>query len=79
MYPREREAAALYETTDVDALFDILERYRVKYIYVGQLERHVYDGPGLAKFEELARVGTLSRVFHNDKVDIYEVLRDWDA
>ena len=63
----------------IDALFDILRKYRVKYIYVGQLERYVYAGSGLAKFEELARDGTLTKVFHNDKVDVYEVLRDWDA
>jgi hypothetical protein len=39
----------------------------------------VYPGPGLAKFEELTKAGTFSRVFHNDKVDIYEVSCEWDA
>lgn len=71
---REDDAVALYQTTDVKRLLGILRRYRVRYIYVGQLERNAYPGPGLAKFEELSQAGTLARVFHNDIVDIYEVL-----
>jgi YYY domain-containing protein len=76
---REGDAAELYRTTDTSAMLDILRRYRVRYVYVGQLERNVYPGPGLAKFEELTKAGTLARVFHNDRVDIYEVSCDWDA
>jgi len=73
--PREEDAAALYTTTDVDQARTILERYRVRYIYVGQLERVAYPGPGLDKFDRLVQDGTCARVFHNERVDIYEVLR----
>ena len=72
--PREEDAAALYTTTDVDQARTILERYRVRYIYVGQLERVAYPGPGLDKFDRLVQDGTLAHVFHNERVDIYEVL-----
>ncbi|HUV95572.1 MAG TPA: DUF2298 domain-containing protein, partial [Anaerolineae bacterium] len=76
---REDDAAELYHTTDTGAMLGILRRYRVKYVYVGQLERNVYPGPGLTKFDDLTKAGMLARVFHNDGVDIYEVLCDWDA
>jgi len=76
---REGDAAEIYRTTDVEALQSILSRYRVRYIYVGQLERNVFPGPGLAKFERLSQVGVLARVHHNDGVDIYEVSGDWDS
>jgi YYY domain-containing protein len=77
--PREEDAAALYTTTDVDQTWAILERYRVRYIYVGQLEHAAYPGPGLDKFQGLMQDGVLARVFHNERVDIYEVLRDWNV
>ncbi len=71
---RESDAAAIYTTTDLAEFRAILERYRVRYIYIGPLERIAYPGPGLAKFEELAEGGFLSRVFHNERVDIYKVM-----
>ena len=74
----ERDAETLYTTTDIDELFAILGRHRVRYIYVGQLERTIYGEPGMTKFEELVQVGGLARAFHNDKVDVYKVLQDWD-
>ena len=77
--PRECDAEAVYTTTDLDELFAILERYRVRYIYVGQLEQYAYGGPGVSKFDGLVHGGMLARAFHNDRVDIYRVLQDWDA
>jgi len=73
--PREEDAAALYTTTDIAQTLAILERYRIRYIYVGQLEQAAYAGPGLDKFPDLAREGVLALAFHNEKVDIYKVLR----
>jgi YYY domain-containing protein len=77
--PREEDAAALYTTTDVDRTLAILERYRVRYVYLGQLERAAYPGPGLDKFRDLAQDGILARVYHNERVDIYEVLQQQDG
>ena len=73
---RERDAEALFRATDNEDLFAILYRYRVRYIYVGQLERAVYAGAGLEKFERLTQAGLLKRVFHNERVDIYKVPAD---
>ncbi|MBC7236163.1 MAG: hypothetical protein H5T69_09990, partial [Chloroflexi bacterium] len=69
--PRERHAEAIYVTQDEAELLALLDRYRVRYIYIGQLERYLYDGPGLAKFEELARAGRLELVYHNEKTAVY--------
>ena len=72
--PREEDATAIYETTDLDELRTLLGRHRVRFIYVGQLERTLYEGPGLAKFDSLVQLGELSRVFRNARSMIYEVL-----
>ncbi|MGI5916970.1 MAG: DUF2298 domain-containing protein [Anaerolineae bacterium] len=72
---REQDAVAIYTTTDEEHLFDLLTRHRVRYIYVGSLERIVYPERGVAKFERLADAGRLSRVYRNEGVVIYEVPR----
>ena len=77
--PRDSDVATLYTTSDLARFEEILERYRVTYIYVGQLERQVYAGPGMDKFDAAEQTGLLARVYHNDRVDIYHVLRDWGA
>jgi len=71
--PRERDAEAIYTTTDPAALMELLGRHDVRYVYVGQLERIAYGEGGAATLEALARDGRLERVYGNDKVDIYEV------
>jgi uncharacterized membrane protein len=60
-------------------LFEVLARYRVRYIYLGQLERAKYDAAGVDKFAALAAQGLLERVYANERVDIYRVVQDWDA
>ena len=68
---RIRDVDAIYNTTDADEALDLLRRYDVTYIYVGQVERLYYDAHGLAKFEtDLAP--HLRQVFETDAVTIYE-------
>jgi uncharacterized membrane protein len=71
--PRERDAEAIYTTTDPEALMELLRRHGVRYVYVGQLERYAYGEEGALTLEALARDGRLVRAYHNDRVDIYEV------
>ncbi len=71
--PRERDAEAVYTTTDPAALMELLGRHDVRYVYVGQLERIAYGEGGASTLEALAREGRVERVYRNDKVDIYEV------
>jgi len=59
---RVRDVETLYSTTDLPTTLNLLRRYRVSYIVVGEHERHYYPAAGLAKFERM--VGTyLERVY----------------
>ncbi|MEA3407038.1 MAG: DUF2298 domain-containing protein [Chloroflexota bacterium] len=73
---RQEDAEAIFRSTDVERVQDLLDKYRVRYIYVGQLERNAYDAAGLAKFDVLVDQGAITRVFHNAGVDIYRVVED---
>jgi YYY domain-containing protein len=74
VYDRIDDVNTLYNTTDMDEALEILESYKVKYIYAGQLEWVYYHPQGLLKFEEMAREGLLEEVYRNGGVSIYEVL-----
>ncbi len=69
---RKRDVAAMYSTEDQGQTLDLLKKYQVRYVYVGQLERAFYPGPGLQKFEALAAREALKPVYRNQEVTIYE-------
>jgi YYY domain-containing protein len=62
-----------YLTEDSSFAQEFLHDYEVRYIIVGQLERALYPGPGLNKFENLN--GNLwHEVYRDGETVIYEVL-----
>lgn len=63
----------LYNTTDVSRTLELIEELHISYIYIGKLERTVYDRAGLNKFAEMSEMGLLELVFENQEVKIYEV------
>jgi YYY domain-containing protein len=66
------EEDAFYSTTDASAARAFLQKYNVRYIIVGQLERAKYTGDGLEKFE--AYNGLLwNAVYRDGQTVIYEV------
>jgi YYY domain-containing protein len=70
---RIEEINAFYLTVDPQQAKDFLDKYDVKYIVLGQLERAIYPGPGLDKFEALD--GNLWReVFRYKDTVLYEVI-----
>ena len=76
---RRADVHALYSTTDVENARRLIEKYGVRYVYVGQLERLYYPQAGLEKFERMAQYGLLSPVYPtpdspNPEVRIYRVL-----
>ena len=76
---RRADVQALYSATDLEYTRRLIEKYNVRYIYVGQLERLYYPKPGLDKFELMARDGLLEPVYPtpaspNPEVKIYRVL-----
>ncbi|MBI4310634.1 MAG: hypothetical protein HY681_02540 [Chloroflexi bacterium] len=65
---RQEAVRRLYQTGDVTEAKEILARYGVTYVYVGDRERAKYGTDGLAKFGELGEVA-----FQEGNVVIYRV------
>ncbi|PKB70795.1 MAG: hypothetical protein BZY87_09775 [SAR202 cluster bacterium Io17-Chloro-G6] len=64
---RSNDIKELYETTSVERALDLLRKYRVRYVVVGDLERVLYVDEGLGKFEGLGQ-----KVFENQGTAIYK-------
>ncbi len=58
--------------TTFDEIRPLLDRYHVRYIYIGPLERTYYDEGALRKFERAAAEGKLRVAYQEDGVTIYE-------
>jgi YYY domain-containing protein len=71
---RSADVALLYNSTNFATAEEIIGRYDVSYIYVGELERAYYDQRGLAKFETMTQQGLLEIVYDESGVTIYRVL-----
>ncbi len=75
VWARLAEIESFYNTQNQAEARKFLDRYGVRYIVVGQLERAYYSTLGLAKFEEWD--GELWReVFREGETAIYEVIED---
>ena len=68
--PRIPEVTNLYETKDVDYAKQLLDKYQVKYVFIGALEYQKYPTLDDSKFGKLGKV-----VFQEGKTQIYEILR----
>jgi YYY domain-containing protein len=65
---RAEDVALLYETTDPEVARAVVERYGVRYVFVGSLEREQYDLAGLAVLGQLGPVA-----FRSGDTVIYDV------
>jgi YYY domain-containing protein len=72
---RERDVDNLYDSSDPWLAKEILDRYDVSLVYVGDLERIYYAPAGIAKFAKMAEMGLLRPVYANEGVTIYDVIR----
>ena len=63
---REREVELLYETTDWMLAKGIIDKYAIKYIYIGNLERLKYQ------IDEVKFQNNLTKIFSNSSVLIYQ-------
>jgi YYY domain-containing protein len=70
---RREDVNACFGTADIAQAKEILDRYGVRYIYVGEYERAYYGG-ALAKFDQMVERGLLKMSYHAHGVAIYEVL-----
>ncbi len=69
---RQSNLDALYTTRSTTIAADVLQRYGVEYIVVGELERLYYPAAGLDKFDAMVDQGVV-KVYSNAQVDIYRV------
>ena len=70
---RAIDIGEIYNTNDLERAKELLGKYEVEYIVVGQLERIYYANDGLKKFSNLAEQGLLRLVFQNDGVSLFQV------
>ena len=68
---RRDEVERFYSATDPETALQTLEKYNVKYVIVGQLERNIYPQTGLAKFDRMENSG-LTPFFRDEHVTIYQ-------
>lgn len=66
--PRIAEVQTLYESIDLQQTKNLLQKYHIEYVYIGQLERQKYPNLFEEKFQHL---GTL--VYQNGDTKIYQV------
>ena len=64
---REPDIDALYSSFDPNLTLTLLDKYGIKYVYVGPLERQKYPPAALAKFDQLLDVA-----YRNNSVTIYQ-------
>jgi uncharacterized membrane protein len=63
----------IYNSPSPDEALALVKRFRVAYIYIGDVERAFYDQVGLAKFDAMVRAGQLQLVYQNERVKIFQV------
>lgn len=68
---RWRDLESIYTNAQANAVYDLLQKHEVQYVYVGPLERGLYGG-GVEKFAQFAGV-YWERVYENPEVQIYRV------
>ncbi len=73
VWTRATDVAMIYDARIPALIEPLLDKYHVRYIVVGPLERAYYKPDGLEKFEQMAAEGKVRVVFRNEGVTIYEV------
>jgi uncharacterized membrane protein len=72
---RVNDVSLLYNTEDIRQAQELLDKYNVGYVYVGNLETVYYSPAGLYKFDQMAADGLLEEVYRNRGTSIYRVIR----
>lgn len=68
VYQRAADVNELYRTQGVERAKFLLQKYQIKYVYIGQLERDSYPESGLNKFNKMGKL-----VFSHPYSQIYEI------
>ena len=77
IFSRVEDVNVFYDTADLEAAGDFIEKYQVSLIIVGQLERANYLPEGINKFEQ--GLGILWKVvYQNQETTIYQTISEAD-
>jgi YYY domain-containing protein len=68
---RRQQVDSFFRTGSLTQAVELLDRYDVRYVYVGELERIRYPANGLEKFDRMAELG-LTPVYSAGPVTIYK-------
>jgi uncharacterized membrane protein len=66
--PRDQDVRSIYSSGDENVVRPLLEKYHVRYVYVGPTERDVYGEGGFGLFDSIATVA-----FQQGQITIYEI------
>lgn len=69
---RHANVNALYESTHIEEVWDLIQFYHVDYVIVGRLERAYYNAQGLEKFDRMVEMGLLTLVWQEGESRIYQ-------
>ncbi len=69
VWRRMDDVKEIYTTDNVSLALSLLKKYNVSYVYVGRMERDIYEAEGLVKFES----NCFEKVFSKEGVEIYKV------
>lgn len=75
VYDRAEDIRTMYESEDLAQTVDLMARYEVRYVVVGDLERIIYSPERVGKFDIMAGSETMKKVFDNGRTAIYELQR----
>lgn len=67
------EVERIYSTGTPEQALELIRKYNVQYVYVGQLERQYYTDEGIDRFDG-ALSDNFDKVFSNEDVSIYRVV-----
>ena len=68
---RASDVDEMYSTTDTQRALELLRKYEVEYVVIGQLETVYYPLEGLKKFDVMVREGHARVVYSNEGTLIY--------
>ena len=71
---RAQDVSSIYNTLSKNTALELINKYGVRYIVVGDLERIYYLPHGIEKFDQMVRDGTLEMAYANDGTTIYRVV-----
>lgn len=72
---RQDIIAQIYGGSDPDQALQTITEYGIEYIYVGGIERALYDPFSLGKFDMLVQQGDLEQAFTDGDTTIYRVMQ----